>query len=117
MTRLNRYDYVTQTAVNTAGLNNSEQVRFHAFNPNGLVATKREINERIADLVKAGTVPSGWHVAYGTFADHYSDNHIYSLLKYDRVPSIQLSVWIDMKTNAIADAVNKISSVHEEIEA
>jgi hypothetical protein len=43
---------------------------FHAFNPNGIVAQKKQRDEKISELVDRGAVPSGWIIAYGTLNDY-----------------------------------------------
>jgi len=69
------YEFVTRHA--TEANNNwscANLLYFHAFNPNGLVSRKRNNDQRIADLIDSGVVPSGWHLAYGTFADTWATN-------------------------------------------
>lgn len=68
------FEYITETA--TAPARNwtlRATLQFHYFNPNGLVARKRRNDDRIAELVDAGTVPGDWHLAYGTMNSYFAD--------------------------------------------
>jgi hypothetical protein len=64
--RTQSFDAVTITATSAAGMNIADTVRFHAFNPRGLVKTQRRIDDAVRALVDAGVVRSGAHLAYGS---------------------------------------------------
>lgn len=65
-------EFVMEQATTDKGMGNSDRVNFHYFNPNGLGAEKKDLDDQIRLLVDAGRVPSGWHIAYGTFNDFHA---------------------------------------------
>lgn len=102
------YEYVTQNATAIeAGWSRSQVAKFHAFNPNGLVAEKRKNDDAIMDLVDAGLVPVGWIYAYGYRAD-FETEEMYSLAKLQRVRHNALAVAIQMLEKEIADTKARI---------
>ena len=109
--KMSRFTFIAEQATDQSqARNNRELMQFHYFNKNGLVASKRENDERIAELVEAGVVPSGWHFAYGTFAD-YSTKIVIELAKKRRVRRIQASVAIDMLKADVERVSVKIQEV------
>ena len=74
---------------------NREIVQFHYFNPNGLYARKHRNNTKITQLVDKGMVPSGWHIAYGTFDDYWCNNLV-ELHGKRKVNSTKLSVCLKL---------------------
>ena len=70
MNHSDRYDFITTTAATDGQCKtNKEAMMFHYFNDNGLVARKRKNDLAISELVDAGVVNSGWHLAYGIFSN------------------------------------------------
>lgn len=67
------FTYITEEATTDEGLNRQQRLQFHAFNPNGLCAKKRKLDEVISKMVEQGKVKPGWIVAYGTFDSYYYD--------------------------------------------
>lgn len=103
--KVSRYDYITQAAKKVhSSWTNVEKLKFHYFNPRGLVAKKRANDQLISGLVDAGTVPSGWHLAYGTFSD-FSEKNLIELAMQKRVSRIKAEVAIRM----LAEEVLKVS--------
>jgi len=78
------WEYITEQATNTDKLNLDDRVSFQYFNPNGLVAQKRANDNKITEMIDAGLVKSGWHIAYGTFADYWVKN-VYELVQKKRL--------------------------------
>lgn len=63
------FQFVTQEALTADELNAQDYCLFHAFNPNGVAARKREMDDAIAREVNAGRAKPGAHIAYGSFND------------------------------------------------
>ncbi len=102
----NSIDHVMKTATTADKMTNRDTVVFHAFNPNGLVQRKSANDERIADLVNAGTVASGYHLAYGTFAD-FERNRIFDLLELKKIGTIKMQVVVEM----LSDHCEKVDGI------
>lgn len=109
-----RYDFITKEATmdDTNSMNNRELLRFHYFNPNGLLAQKRSNDKKISALVNEGKVPSGWILAWGSMND-YSENRLYDMMDKKRVNSIKLHVALDMLKDNIKKATAKIKEVEK----
>lgn len=52
---------------------NREVIWFHYFNPNGLYAAKKSINDKITALVDAGVCKPGAIIAYGGLNTFHTD--------------------------------------------
>lgn len=52
---------------------NREVIWFHYFNPNGLYAAKKSINDKISALVDAGVCKPGAIIAYGGLYTFHTD--------------------------------------------
>jgi hypothetical protein len=87
-----KYEQVTQTAKTTKpGWSNKEKALFHYFNPNGLSAKKRNLDEQINRLVDEGKCKTGAIIAYGSLNSFNTDG-LYKLIKMQRVNEILLQV-------------------------
>ena len=76
------FEFVTREATSIEQITNVKmRAAFHYWNPNGLIQEKRGLNDRIRDLVEAGTVRYGWHLAYGTFNDFWEKEMIRVAMK------------------------------------
>lgn len=107
------FQYITETATKPARTwSNVEKLKFHYFNPNGLVARKRANNARIRELVDAGVVPAGWIVAYGTF-NSYREERVIELANKRRVGSIETSVAIKMLAEECEKVEAKIAEAEQ----
>ena len=94
--RLERFDYVCETATDTSDLKTNREIAdFHYFNPNGLHARWRNNNERIWELIEAGTLGYGYYLTDGAGNYHRADN-IAELATKRRVNTIALSVAIKL---------------------
>jgi hypothetical protein len=106
-----RTDFVFNIATTEDQLKNlKEKADFHAFNPNGLYARKRHLDGVIGDLIDAGTVPSGWALAYGVFSD-YNANKMRDLASKKRVSGIDFRVATNLLRDEITRIENKITAV------
>lgn len=111
MNNAERYDFIIDTATNESQCkNNSERMRFHYFNKNGLYARKRMNDATIRDLVDSNVVPSGWHLAYGSFCD-YEVNRVIKLVMMRRVSSVDRRVAIEMLQEHCATQEAQIAEV------
>ena len=81
--------------------------KFHAFNPNGLVAEKRKNDDAIFDLVDAGLVPVDWIDKYGSRAD-YETEKMYKVAKHHRVGRDSFTIATRMLKRQIADTKARI---------
>ncbi|MGR8917996.1 MAG: hypothetical protein ACU85V_00135 [Gammaproteobacteria bacterium] len=109
MSKASRFTFIAEQATEVGSdWTNKEIVAFHYFNPNGLVARKRRVDDQIRDLVDAGAVPSGWHLAYGSLAS-YSRDRMIELWDLKRVNSIKLRTVIHMLTTDCEQAEQKVA--------
>ena len=87
-----RLKYIWETATDTSDLkNNREIAEFHYFNPNGLHTRKRNNDERIWELIEAGTLGYGYYMTDGAGNYHRADN-VRNLAGKRRVNTAALSV-------------------------
>ncbi len=76
------FEFVTREATSIEQITNvKSRAAFHYWNPNGLIQAKRALNDRISDLVEAGTIRYGWHLAYGTLNDFWENEMIRVAMK------------------------------------
>lgn len=107
----NRLTYITKTATKIeCTWSNKEVAQFHYFNPNGLIAQKRAMDDRISAAVDAGQCKTGAIIAYGIFND-YSANRMIKFAMQKRVNRIHLSTCIDMMTRDLATAEAFLASL------
>lgn len=105
------YSYVTKHATApSASWTQRMVLRFHCFNPNGLVQRKRNNDKRIEALVDSGVVPSGWLLAYGAVSN-YRTIALMDLFDSKRISSIKLNVAIKMLREECDKVDAKIASV------
>ena len=84
-----RYEYITTTATATkTSWSNVELIRFHYFNPNGLVAEKIELDAQIDALVAQGKCKTGAVIAYGSL-DYFYRDELRKLISKKRVSNIE----------------------------
>lgn len=96
MTKRYSFEHVTQAAKSAAGLSIEDTVLFHAFNPRGLVAAQRAIDETIRSLVNTGRAYSGAHFAFGSL-DDYSYNTLMGFVeRKTRLSRRELNVVLSM---------------------
>ena len=108
---MSRTTFVFDIATNEEQLKNlNEKAAFHAYNPNGLYARKRHLDGVINRLVDAGTVPSGWALAYGVFSNYNAEN-VRDLANKKRVSRIDLQVATKLLREEITRVENKITAV------
>jgi len=105
------FAYVTEQAESDRGMSNKNAVYFHYFNPNGLYAAKKKLDDEIRALVDSGAVKSGWHLAYGSFNDFHSES-IRKLVQGRRRPgNIETSVAIEGLRREVEKIAAKIQEV------
>lgn len=87
-----KYEYITQTATQVGrSWTNKQKIQFHYFNPNGVYARKRLLDDAIWELVEQGKCKSGAVLAYGTGNSFYP-NQLRELFSKSRVTNIEYSV-------------------------
>ena len=117
MNAYQRYIFVTEEATREGQCRtNSEAMKFHYYNENGLMTRKRKNDREIGRLVDDGLVLNGWHIAYGVFADYEADE-IVRLARKKRVGRIDYSVAVSMMREHCEDVEAKIASVKNNLES
>ena len=95
MSKLSKFEFVSKTAYKPRrSWTNKELAQFHYFNPNGLNAKKRAVDEQIDKLVDEGLAKSGAMIAYGGLNCFYTDL-IAKVAISNRVGRIELAVIIE----------------------
>jgi hypothetical protein len=87
---MSRFTFISETA-KAPGKDwaNYEVAKFHYFNPNGLIAQKRKLDDAIDALIAEGRAMGGAAIAYGALNYYYSDRLI-ELARTRRVDSCEL---------------------------
>lgn len=106
------FEYVSETATSDDGLNLKQKAQFHYFNPNGLHAQKKALDEQISRLVDAGVVPSGWLLAYGSFDEFY----VKELRKFVINTSHPNKIKLQVTLQSLRERNNKIAAQIAEVE-
>jgi hypothetical protein len=88
-------------------------MQFHYFNPNGLYAAKKRVDEQISKLVDQGKCQSGAIFAYGSL-NRYAADKIADLAMKKKVGRIESMVAIEMMMDAISSAEKFIGGIMEE---
>ena len=70
---MNKFETIKSATEVNNKWTNREVIWFHYFNPNGLYATKKSINEKITALVDAGVCKSGAIMAHGGLNTFHTD--------------------------------------------
>lgn len=108
MSTWQRYEDITRNWSDDSRCScNRERVWFHYFNPNGLGAQKRAMNQTISQYVDAGIIPSGWILAYGTFSN-YAGDLLQDMVELQRVNRISLRTALDMMQDNIDNGYTKL---------
>lgn len=94
----------------SAEWSNTDIARFHYFNPNGLYAKKKRLDDRIRDGVNSGKYKFGAHIAYGSLND-YATNKMIKLATQKRCNRIQLAVAISMLEDDILRAEKFLATI------
>jgi hypothetical protein len=107
----NRFTYIATEATECCYTwTNKEQAQFHYFNPNGVYAQKKAMDERISAAVDAGRCKSGSIIAHGTF-NYYSSNRLTDMAQQKRVLGRSLRVTIDMMKRDLESAEAFLASL------
>ena len=107
----NRFTYIVTEATECCYTwTNKEQVQFHYFNPNGIYAQKKAMDERISAAVDAGRCKSGSIIAHGTL-NYYSSNRLTDMVQQKRVLGRSLQVTINMMERDLESAEAFLASM------
>lgn len=107
------FDFVTEQAESDAGMSNKNRVMFHYFNPRGLYAQKKSLDDQIAQLVNAGVVKSGWHLAYGSFNDFHTESLRKLVQRRKGLKNIETNVAIEGLRREVEKITAKIQEVNK----
>ena len=97
------FEFITEQATSDKGFSKRDRVSFHAFNPNGLYAKKKEMDKLISKLVNQKKVPSGWIIAYGSMNNYHTESLMKLVGKKKNINRITLAVLLE----GIQDQINK----------
>jgi len=99
------YEFVTKFAIEEdKSWSCRDRLYFHAFNPRGLLAQKREADARITKAVDAGALKTGAILAYGSFND-FHPRQIMKLAMAKRFEVIATSVAIRGMEDDLAQTI------------
>lgn len=106
-----KFETITKTAKEPmASWNNSDLLRFHFFNPNGLMGQKRALDAKIDQAHSEGRCMGGAVFAYGSL-NRYSFDRMLGMLELQRVSSIDLSVTLKMLKEDIKRAEEFLAEI------
>lgn len=88
------YDYVTKEAPTDDGMSRVNSIRFHCFNPNGLYARLRAMQERVVEVVDRTGCPNGVFLVHGSLHD-FPRNQLFKLLDQKRPDRIAYTVTLN----------------------
>jgi hypothetical protein len=110
---MRRYHLVTKTATETAPYwTNVEVAMFHYYNPNGLYAAKKNVNEEISVAVDEGRAKTGAFIAYGSLNSRNCDK-LGEMATKGRIGRIDLKVTLEMLRDDISSARAFLDSIAE----
>ena len=93
---MQRFYEVNRDATETsAKWTNTEVAQFHYFNPNGLYAQKKVLDDRVSEAVDAGKCKSGCLFVHGSL-NNFSVDWLCKYASSKRVGWITLSTTLDM---------------------
>jgi len=64
------WDFITKEATTDAKMNRRNKITFHCFNPNGIYAALKVVQNRVSETVDKTGVPNGALLVYGSFNDY-----------------------------------------------
>ena len=88
------FEFVSELATTDAGINRANVVRFHYFNPNGLYAELRAVQETVAEVVDLTGVPNGVLFVHGSLNTFQADQ-LRKLLDKKAPDAISLQVTLN----------------------
>lgn len=108
---LAHYNKVTQTATTCLdSWSNRDKVRFHAFNPNGILARRSASDDRIRALVDSGFAKSGALLAFGSLSNYHVQK-LYDCALKSRVSHHEATYYVKQIEREIAAADAFIDSI------
>ena len=106
-----KYENIIRTAENARrSWSNKDKLAFQYFNPNGLYARKKVLDDAIWELVEQGKCKSGAVLAYGSGNSFYP-NQLRELFNKSRVTDIEYYVLVQGYEADIARASEFIEEV------
>lgn len=108
---MDRFDLVTETATKCLdSWSNKDKVRFHYFNPNGVMAKRRVSDDRVRNMVDSGFAKSGALLAYGSLNSYHTEK-LATLLQKQRVTNFEAEYYVRQIEREILQAEAFIDSV------
>jgi hypothetical protein len=105
------YEHVTRTAIKVSkGWTCTDILNFHYFNPNGLCAVKKALQDRLNIAVSEGKANTGSLLAYGSLNDYVNEN-LRKLLQKKRVNRRHLFVDLEMLQEEIETLENFLNEI------
>jgi hypothetical protein len=106
-----KYEYITKTAEQVRrSWTNKQKIQFHYFNPNGVYARKKVLDDAIWELVEQGKCKSGAVLAFGS-GNSFRSDELRELFNKSRVTDTEYYVLIQGYEADIARAWKFIEEV------
>ena len=110
-TKMTRFDYITKTANDCKpSWPNKDKIRFHYFNPHGIMAKRRASDDRIVAMVDSGFAKTGALLAYGSL-NHYHTDKLMDLVNKPRVTDFEARYYVQQIEREILAADAFIESI------
>ena len=94
MRKRKSFEFVTKEASDCRGFSARDTLHFHYFNPNGVYAKQKELDDKIQGMVKSGRVKPGWHLAHGTLSHSFSQEKAQRLLNKKKPRRPEVDSWV-----------------------
>ena len=108
---MTRFEYIANTATDCKpSWSNKDKIRFHYFNPHGIMAKRRASDDRIRDLVDRGFAKTGALLAYGSLCNYHTSKLLDLALK-GRVSHHEAHYYVKQIEREIASADAFIASL------
>jgi hypothetical protein len=90
---------------------NIDKVRFHYFNPNGIMAKRRVSDDKVRAMVDSGFAKSGALLAYGSLNNYHTEKLTNLILQKQRVTDFEANYYVEQIEKEIANAEAFIDSI------
>jgi len=108
---MTRFEYIANTATDCKpSWSNKDKIRFHYFNPHGIMEKRRASDDRIRDLVDRGFAKTGALLAYGSLNSYHTDK-LMDLVNKSRVTDFEARYYVQQIEREISAADAFIASL------
>ena len=105
------FNVVTSTATKCLdSWSNIDKVRFHYFNPNGIMAKRRVSDDKVRAMVDSGFAKSGALFAYGSLNSYHTEK-LMEIVQKQRVTDFEAEYYVEQIQKEIASAEAFIDSI------